>query len=151
MSKVTFTIRDNSDEYSAVSFPIAPVDETSWVATHTKIGLLQAALAAATTGNIAARSLQAYREHVDDTNPANPYAQRELGLRLHYLDTVNGKKYKLTIPAPDLLIMGEEGSDKIDLAGSLADPIVAAMEALMESPYGNPVKIYKGVIVGRRN
>ncbi len=151
MSAVTFTIRDRSDEYSAVKFPIPAVDDANWGVTDTRIAALQVAVAAATTGNIATRSLQAYREHVDDTNPANPYAQRELGLRLYYLDTVNGKKYHLTIPSPDLLVMGQGGTDLIDLTGSLADPIVAAMEALMESPDGNPVQVYRGRIVGRRN
>ncbi len=151
MSSVSFTIRDRSDEYSAVKFPIPPVDETNWVATHARIATLQAALLAATTGNLATRSLQAYREHVDDTNPANPYAQRELGLRLYYLDTVNGKKYHLTIPSPDLLLMGQGGTDLIDLTGSVADPIIAAMEDMMESPDGNPVQVYRGRIVGRRN
>lgn len=150
-SNVTFTIRDHSDEYSGVSFPIPPVDETNWVLTNTRILALQAAVAAATTGNIARRSLNAYNVHVDDVRPANPYAQREIGLRLFYLDTVNGKKYHVTIPAPDLIVMGQGGTDEIDLTGSLADPIVAAMQALMETPDGNPVQVYRGVIVGRRN
>lgn len=150
-SSVTFQIRDHSDEYSGVTFPIPPVDETNWAAVDAQIATLQAAVAAATTGNIARRSLNAYNVHVDDTRPANPYAQREIGLRLFYLDTVNGKKYHLTIPAPDLIVMGQGGTDEIDLTGSLADPIVAAMQALMESPDGNPVQVYRGLVVGRRN
>ena len=150
-SSVTFTVRDHSDEYSGVTFPIPPIDESNWVAVDTQIAALQAAVAAATTGNIARRSLNAYNVHVDDTRPANPYAQREIGLRLFYLDTVNGKKYHLTIHVPDLIVMSQGGTDEIDLTGSLADPIVAAMQALMETPDGNPVQVYRGLIVGRRN
>ena len=150
-SKVSFTIRDHSDELSSVAFPIAAVDETTWVLTNTRIAALQAAVAAATTGNIAFRTLTAFREAVDDNRPANPYAQREIGLRLYYSDDVTGKKYHLTIPAPDLIVMSQGGTDLIDLTGSLADPIVAAMQALMVSEDGNPVTVYKGLIVGRRN
>ncbi len=150
-SKVSFTIRDHSDELSSVAFPIAAVDETTWVLTNTRIAALQAAVAAATTGNIAFRTLTAFREVVDDNRPLNPYAQREIGLRLFYSDDVTGKKYHLTIPAPDLIVMSQGGTDLIDLTGSLADPIVAAMQALMVSEDGNPVTVYKGLIVGRRN
>ncbi len=148
---VRYTIRDHSDEYSTVSFPIGEVTEINWVAIDAAAAILQAAVAAATTGNIATRSMLAYSKHVDDTRPANPYAQREIGLRLFYLDTVNGKKYHLTIPCPDLLVMGQGGTDEIDLTGSLADPIVAAMQVIMQSVDGNPVQVYRGVIVGRRN
>lgn len=150
-SKVAFSIRDHSDELSTVAFPIPAVDETNWVVTNTRIAALQAAVAAATTGNIAFRTLTAYRELVDDSRPANPYAQREIGLRLFYSDDVTGKKYHVTIPAPDLLVMSQGGTDLIDLTGSLADPIVAAMQALMVSEDGNSVTVYKGLIIGRRN
>lgn len=150
-SSVSFTVRDHSDELSTVTFPIGAVDETSWVATDALIATLQAAVAAATTGNIAFRTLTAYRQVIDDNRPLNPYAQREIGLRLFYSDDVTGKKYHLTIPAPDLIVMSQGGTDLIDLTGSLADPIVAAMQALMVSPDGNSVTVYKGLIVGRRN
>lgn len=150
-SSVSLTIRDHSDELSTVTFPIGAVDETNWVLNNTKIAALEAAVTAATTGNVAFRTLTAYRTVVDDNRPLNPYAQREIGLRLFYSDNVTGKKFHLTIPAPDLIVMSQGGTDLIDLTGSLADPIVAAMQALMVSADGNPVTIYKGLIVGRRN
>ena len=150
-SKISFTVRDHSDELSAVAFSIPNVDDQNWVVTNTRIGALQLALAAATTGNIAFRTLTAYRQIIDDSRPANPYAQRETGLRLFYLDNVTGKKYHLTIPTPDLSVMSQGGTDLIDLTGSLADPIVAAMQALMVSENGNPITVYKGLIIGRRN
>ena len=150
-SSVVFTVRDHSDENSTVSFPIGIIDESNWVAVDAKIATLQAAVRAATTGNVSFRTLVAYRKIVDDNRPANPYAQREIGLRLFYSDNVNGRKYSLTIPAPDLVVMSQGGTDQIDLTGSLADPLVAAMEAVMQSPDNNPVTIYKGIIVGRRS
>jgi len=150
-SSVTFTVRDHSDENSTVTFPIGPIDELNWVAVNASIGILEAAVRAATTGNVSFRTLTAYKKIVDDNRPANPYAQREIGLRLFYSDNVNGRKYSLTIPAPDLIVMSQGGTDLIDLTGSLADPLVAAMQAVMQSPDDNPVTIYKGVIVGRKS
>ena len=151
-SQVAFSVRDRSDEYSYVQFNIEDIDETSWVATNTQIAAVQAALAALTTGSIARRSLTAFNEPVDDTRPANPYAQRELGLRLFYQDTVSQKKYHLTIPCPDLLVVGSGGTDEVDLSGvSVINAIVNALEAFMVSPEGGPVNFYRGVIVGRRN
>lgn len=150
-STVTFTLRDFSDEYSGVTFPIADIDETSWVQTNTLIVALQAALNAASIGNIATRTLTAYRQNVDDNRPNSPFAQRELGLRLFYADVVNGKKYHLTIPCPDLTVMSQGGSDDIDLTLSAAAAVVSAMEMLMVTPDGNAVDIYRGTIVGRRS
>lgn len=151
-SQVTFTVRDRSDEYSSVQFNIENIDETSWTATNTQVAAVQAALAALTTGNIARRSLTAFSEPVDDTRPANPYAQRELGLRLFYQDTDNQKKYHITVPCPDLLVVGSGGTDEVDLSGiSVVNALVNALEPFMVSPDGGPVNFYRGVIVGRRN
>lgn len=150
-SLVNFKIIDHSGEYSNVGMNIPTIDEVSWVATETAIAGLQAALLALTAGNIAWRSLTAYNVPVNDNYPANEFAQRETGLRLFYKDTVNGKKFHITIPAPDLALVAEEGSDHVDMTVSVVDAIVTAMEALMVSPYGNSVTFYKGTIVGRRN
>lgn len=151
-SQVSFTVRDHSDEYSSVQFNIEDIDETSWVATLASIATIQAALAALTTGNIARKALTAFNDPVDDTTPANPYAQRETGLRLFYQDTVTSRKYHITIPAPDLTLVASPGTDQVDLSGvAVVNAIVSALEPVMLSPEGNPVNFYRGVIVGRRS
>lgn len=151
MSKVTFKVIDFSGEYSNCSFDIPDVDETNWVATNTAVGTIQTALTALTAGNIARRSLQAYNVHVNDAFPAVEYAQRETGLRLFYKDTVNGEKFHVTIPAPDLALIAEEGSDDVDMSLSIVSTLTAAIEAVAVSRYGNPISFYKGTIIGRRN
>ena len=151
-SQVNFTIRDHSDEYSSIGFNIEDVDETSWVATNTTIGVIQAALAALTTGSIARRQLVASNVPVDDTRPANPYAQRETGLRLFYQDDVTSKKYHITVPAPDLTLVASGGTDEVDLSGvAVVNALVTALEPFMLSPDGNAITFYRGVIVGRRS
>lgn len=151
-SQVTFNVRDRSDEYSSVQFNIDNIDETTWSATNTQVAAVQAALAALTTGSIARRSLTAFNEPVNDVRPINPYAQRELGLRLFYQDTDSQKKYHITVPCPDLLVVGSGGTDEVDLSGiSVVNALVNALEQFMRSPEGGPVNFYRGVIVGRRN
>ena len=152
MSLVTFSIRDHSDEYSPVALHIPDVDETSWLATDASILAIQTALGALTMGNIATRNLNAYKVMVDDTRPSDAAAQRELGLRLFYQDDVNGKKFHVTIPCPDVDLIAEPGSNEVDLSGvSVVNTFVTAIEALMVSPYGNSVTFNKGLIVGRKN
>lgn len=151
-SLLTLTVRDNSDEYSSVAIPMDDVTDQNWLATDTEITAIQAAIAAMTTGNIARKQLTAYSVPVDDTRPANPYAQRELGLRLFYQDVVTSKKYHITVPCPDLLVVASGGTDEVDLSGiAVVNTLVTLLETSMRSPVGNDVHIYKGVIVGRRS
>ena len=148
-SEAIYTIRDHSDERSTVKFSIADLDETSWVATTAALAVLRTAMEALTLGSVAARTLVASRDVLNDVRPASPYAQVELGLRLHYQDNVTGKKYFLTIPAPDLSIVAQTGSDQIDLEEVTVAALVTAIEAVAVSPDGNPITIERGVIVGR--
>lgn len=151
MSTISFKIIDYSGEYSNFSMNIPDVDETSWVATDTAIGTIETALLALTAGNIARKTLQAYNVHVNDAYPSDPMAQREVGLRLFYKDDVNGEKFHVTVPAPDLDLIAEEGSDDVDMSLSVVSALTAAIEAVAVSRYGNAITFYKGTIVGRRN
>jgi hypothetical protein len=115
------------------------------------ISAIESAIAALTAGNIAQRTLVAYVMPVNDTYPAEEYAQRETGLRLFYKDTVNGKKFHITVPAPDLSLIAEVGTDLVDMSVSVVAALTAVLETWVRSPYGNTVSFYKGVIVGRKN
>ena len=151
MSVVNFKIIDFSGEYSSVALNIPDVTEVNWLATNTGILAIQTAIAGLTAGNIAQRSLTAYAVPVNDTFPSEQYAQRETGLRLFYKDITNGKKFHITIPAPDLALIAEAGSDMVDMTNSIVDALTALLTTWMRSPYGNGVEFYRGVIVGRRN
>lgn len=151
MAKVGFNIIDFSDEYSRVEFNIPDADETVWVAQQTEIAALRAAIAIVTTGNIAYETLVAYKHHINDARPADENSQREVGLRLFIKDTVTGEKSHVTIPSPDLPLLAVGGSDMVDLTLAESATLIAAIEVLIRSRAGNPVTIYKGIIVGRRN
>jgi len=151
-SQVNFSVRDFSDEYSNVQFNIPDVDEVNWVQTNTDILAIRTALAALTIGNIAREQLVGWSQAVNDTRPSDPYAQRETGLRLFYQDDVSQKKYHITIPAPDLSLVAQGGSDDVDLTGiTVVNTLVTALEGFMKSPEGNDVTFYRGTIVGRRS
>lgn len=151
MSKVGFNIIDYSDEYSKCEFNIPNVDELTWVSQQTLIVALRAAIVQVTTGNIAYETLQAYKTHVNDARPADQNSQREIGLRLFMKDTVTGEKTHVTIPSPDLPLLAPGGSDSVDMTLAASATLISAIEALIVSRAGNPVSIYKGIIVGRRN
>lgn len=151
MSEVIFTIRDRSDEYSSVTVPLTDITAANFADVMAEISNLQTAILGMTTGTLAQRRVVLSTEKINDTRPSNPYAQRELGLRLFYQDTVNFRKYHLTVPCPDLLLVGQAGSDEIDLTLSVVAVLVNWLESNMTSPDGNSVDVYRGVIVGRRN
>ena len=151
MALATFKIIDYSGEYSNVAMNIPDIDESNYVTINGFVLALQTAIVALTAGNVASRQLTAYSVPVNDSFPANEFAQKETGLRLFYKDTVNAKKFHITIAAPDLALVAVEGSDFVDMSLSVVAAVTDAMEVFMVSPYGNPVSFYKGVIVGRKN
>lgn len=155
MADVIFTLRDRSDEYSAVSFPIAEPagDGSDYATVLTDVGAIETAIGALTLCTIAKEAIRVNQNSPDDTRPSSAYAQRELGLRLFWQETGgNFKKGHLTIAGPDLALIETPGSDEVDLAGVTAvNTLVGLLEANMLSPNGENITFYRGVIVGRRN
>lgn len=155
MAQVTFTLRDRSDEYSAVSFPIAEPagDGSDYAAMLADAAAIQAAIGALTLCTIARERIVVNENNPDDSRPTSSYAHREDGLRLFWQETGgNFKKGHLTIAGPDKALIETPGSDLVDLAGVTAvNTLVTAMEAFMLSPNGEGVTFYKGVLVGRNN
>ena len=155
MAKVTFTLRDRSDEKSAVQFPVAEPagDGSDYATVLSDIAAIETAIGALTLCTIAGEQLTVNENKPDDTRPTSAYAQRELGLRLFWQETGgNFKKGYLTIAGPDLALIETPGSDLVDLSGVTAvNALVALLEANMLSPQGESIEFYKGVIVGRRN
>jgi hypothetical protein len=83
--------------------------------------------------------------------PTAEEAQRELGLRIFYIDTTTQKKYHFTIPGPDLSLMVSAGFDQVDWSGTEMAALETALETSMKSPDGNAISITSGYVVGRRN
>lgn len=82
--------------------------------------------------------------------PADPHAQRELALRISYVDTVTLKKYRYDIPGPQGGVI-PSGTDEVPLGNALLAAHIIAMEANAVSVDDNPISIYAARIVGRNN
>lgn len=149
-SKVRFSIRDYSDEYGSTSFSIDEVTAANFDAQVAAIQGLNTAMAALTLGNITGVQFS-----VDpgvagaDERPSSPFAQRELRALFGYQDNVTGQRGTFSIPCADMAIVGQGGTDEIDLTLSLVAPLVTAFEALARSTAGNPITINYGRVVGR--
>lgn len=153
MSSISqFTVRDFSDEKSTFRLNVPDVTAANFDATISAITGLNTAVAAVTLGNITAVNLTAETGLAGaDIRPSNPFAQRELGARFYYQDNVTGEKFHFTIPCADLSIVGQGGTDAIDLTLSLVAPIKTFFEALVVSQNGNPVTITSARVVGRNS
>lgn len=153
MSLANISYLDFSGEKSSVSFNVAtPSGATyDWDALEAivdGIGDAIDAVCLCTRGN---DTIRVVAQVGSQALPTDEEAQRELGLRIFYLDTTTQKKYHITIPGPALALMVSAGFDQVDWSGTEMAALETALEANMLSPDGNAISIQSGYIVGRRN
>ena len=157
MSAVTINMVDNSGEPTSVQFYLpqltsANYDDVAGNVAGQNVGDLRLAIAAITLANFTNHSVSAVNYPESGDLPANPYAQREIGLMVKYVDTVNAKKAHRVIPAPDLTLIAQTGTDVVDHTSNVAAvALTAAIEANAVSQDGNPVVVTGMRIVGRKN
>lgn len=152
MGLLSARFRDFSDEYSTLT---VIVDDQDGADVWTQVTGWASALEAALEGlSIATLVSIYYRQGAiaeDDTRPANAFAQRETGLRLFYSDDADGSRYNITVPAPDLTTIAQEGTDDVPLSVTEVAALVSWMESNMLSPNGGAITVDRAVIVGRSN
>lgn len=114
---------------------------------------LRTVIAAVTIGNFTGMSLTIPVRAENDLAPEVATAQRELGLRILYLDTVTGDKYHVTIPCPKVndVTFWVMGTDKVNPENVQWLALTAAIEANCVSKDGNPIEVQDGYLVGRRS
>lgn len=153
MSLATIQYLDYSNERSSVAFNVADpsgaaYDWDALVAIVDGIGDLIDDVCLCTRGN---DSLRMVVQTGSAAIPADEEAQRELGLRIFYIDTTTQKKYHFTIPGPAVALMVQPGFDQVDWSGTEMAALEVGLEANMLSPDGNAIQLINGYIVGRRN
>lgn len=158
MANFNVTFRDHSDELSTVSLPIAEPagDGSDYASILADMGDIITALNALSIGSIIRHSLTVAQTETGDGRPSNEYAQRESGLRLFWeadpATATNYAKGHVTIPMPDLNLVASPGTDLVDISGvTVVNALIALLEANMQTPFGEDLEFYRGVIVGRRN
>lgn len=162
MARMNWKIRDNSDEYAIVNFPVAEpaaggadYDDIAGNTLGDSYFDLNAAVALVTLGNIAAATFNAVEYSHVDSRPASKWAQRELGARVFFHDDTNGKKYHRTIPAVDIDNVFPSGSEEGDLTPVTGNVALLALKAAMETHCvtedGNGVVVDRVILVSRNS
>lgn len=152
MPPVSYTYLDFSGEQSRVSFDILTLNAGNFAGQTGPVvegGALEAALSALSLCTLQKVNVSAISEETGNVAPVSPYAQREHGLLVTYQDTVNGKKYSLTIPGPDYANLAIAGTDQVNPAAAAWTAFVTAFEANAHSELGNTVTVLGGRFVGR--
>lgn len=152
-TQMQLTYNDRSNEKSTLSlhFPQIAAGGGNFDAVIASMNAVETEIDAIT---LCDNSKQAFYDTLSSGEdiPTSPWAQRELGVRVFYVDDVNGDKAHFTIPGPDLANLDVvAGTDVLDLTGTLEAALVTAFEANVVSRDGNAVSITRMVIVGRRN
>lgn len=152
-SAISFSIRDWSDEYGRVQFPMADQAGTETVANldTNQLATFRSAVQGVSLGTVARESVRIL-EGGNDTRPASALAQREFGLRVFFELNTSGEKRNLTIPAIDIASLTVDGgSDLVELAD--AGPMAALVSAIETyvSINGESVTVTRALVVGRNS
>ena len=153
MAKVNLRFLDFSDEASQVAFNVADPSGAAydWAGLVTAIGVVTTAIEAVTLCTRSTESISIKTDLGSLVRPTDEEAQREMALRVFYVDNTTQKKYHLTIPGPQVDLMASAGFDVVDWSGTEMAALETALEAGILSPDGNAISILTGKIVGRRN
>lgn len=83
------------------------------------------------------------------TPPANASAQREYGVKLYYVDNVNGRAGHTFLAGIDPQFLPTD-SDQVDLTMTEWAALKTAIQDGMVSRDGNAITVTKGIVTGRR-
>jgi len=153
MGKITARIRDYSDEYTLTGIDVADLVALD-------VWSLADGLADAFVGHVEAHSIgtvveAGYKQDTqadDDSRPAAPFAQRELGFRFYLRDNVNSELGYFTIGTADLAIGSVvAGQDELDLTAAPTASFVSWIETNALSRDGNAVTVERAIVVGRNS
>lgn len=149
VKKASYTFGDFSHELAGTSFNVAST------ASFGDLTGLQAAIDAISLCSTRAINFTE-TDLLTGAWPTDVWANRESKVLIGYSDAVNGQKYTMTIPGPDLdLLTFSGGTDYITLAdGSVMAALVTAMEVIVKSPDDNAINVDSlntlGVIISDR-
>ena len=84
--------------------------------------------------------------------PTSVFAQREVALWIQYTDTVTGDYGTMSIPGPNLTLLGQAGTDEVDIIANVTmAAFVVILEANLVSRDDNPIEVVRARIIGRSN
>jgi len=152
-TQMQLTYNDHSNEKSTLSLHFAQI-AAGGGNFDTVISSMNTVETAIDNMTLCDNSKQAFYDvlSVGEDTPVSPWAQREIGVRVFFVDDVNGEKGHFTIPGPDLDSLGVvSGTDVLDITDTLEAALVTALEANALSRDGNAISVQRMVIIGRRS
>ena len=155
-TKIKVGVIGHSGELSSINYYLPEIasDGTNWPTNFAdatgREDLIKATLAPMTLMNFTKTTVTIVVDENVPSLPADSHAQRELALRISYVDTVTMKKYRYDIPGPDPLVI-PSGTDEVPLGNVLLAAHILVMEAQAVSVDDNPIQITAARIVGRNN
>lgn len=153
---VSMGLIDHSGEATSINFHFESVDpdggnwEDLFAPTTGAYDVLKAALIACTACNLTRSTASIVVETSVGSIPADEYAQRELAVRITYVDNVTNEKFRFDIPGPVNGLI-PSGTDVIPLTNLLLAALKVDFETQCVSPRGNAVTIIGARLVGRKS
>jgi hypothetical protein len=141
--------KDYDGEPTSTTFPVAALTAANFDAQEVLRAALQSALDAILLGQI-----QQYEQAnliVDSVSaPDDPLAQRELAIRVNYVDGTALKPHRTEIPCPDLTNLDSNARAYFAIGdGDVIDAWVTKFEAYALSEDGNAVEVQNMILKGR--
>lgn len=152
-TKVSFNLIDYSGEQTSTQVYVEEMDSSNYDDVVSAVDALQTALLLATDCNHVSTSISL----LTDTTPAVPApiatAQREIAIRVKYVDAVNGRYGNFTVPGPAIGFYPPQGvkDDFVPLNNLIFSAFIGVIEANMVSRDGNSIEVVEGRLVGRNN
>lgn len=153
-SRLSFTLIDHGSESTTVTIPTANVNAANYDAvfgdlpTQSKADL-EAAINGVTTGFMNRITGVSLEESIAGAAPADPWSQRELGLRVWGRGQVSGKLYSITIGTADLVALAPGTDDVVSLANAAMATLVTALEDHWQPTYDGAVGTTETIVVER--
>lgn len=140
MARVVYNLADYGGEKSSVGLNLNALANE---------GTVRSAIDGVTLGVIQKATLVDSEVTISSANAASPFAQVELGLRIHLSDNVNGESGYVTIPCPDLASLTLEGDGVVLADAGIMAALVTQIETNVLSRDDNAVTVTRAEIVGR--
>jgi len=153
--EVSFNLIDYSGERTSTKVNVADIagDGANMAAVLSSISALQAALLLTTDCNHVSTTFSQTVDTTVATPPSTATAQREIAVKVKYVDNVTNSVHFFTVAGPAVTFYPPQGvpGDYIPLDNTVFDAFITVLEANLKSPAGNAITVVEGRLIGRNS
>jgi hypothetical protein len=142
---------DYSGEATRTKFYGLAIDATNYAAVSADAAEMRLGIEGISLCNETSMTGSVVLHAASGTLPTSLYAQRELAMKVFYVDNVNGRKGDLTIPGPDMTLLTLTKDEVSLTTGTEMIALVAAINGHAFSRDGNAITVTGARIIGRNN